>query len=538
VSKFTDGLMRKIVAVAVAWCATLAVLSPAGAGVEQAAEQQTTQPVNAAADRPVLTSFGWLPVLNFYRATAGLAPVKKNAPWSRGARLHSRYMAKNRVIGHDENPSKRWYTSAGDAAARNSNVTLTVGTPEPASARMLIERWMAAPFHAAGMIDGAMRRSGFGVYRAAMSGGRISEGATLDVLRGRTGRAARDVVTWPAEGMQVPIATYSGSEWPDPLTSCPKYRGDVGLPILALFPKDVRITGSTFRSGSTELDHCVFDAHSYRNKNRADRDHARAVLAGRNTVVLVPRAPLTDLSSYTASLTTSAGRTVTWSFSVGEVEPPTNPRVDGAVTSRAFQERKNFGLAWTADDPDSGIATYDVRWRRAPVNGSLGPYSMWREGTSSSSSTFNASPGYTYCFSVRATDRAGNRSGWGQERCTTMPISARNLKAEPMWLPTIAGDHYDGTALTQLAQGATLSTGVVKARRIALIASRSPLGGVVDVLWNGKRLKRIELDAGSLRNRDQFDVVTFARVRTGRVTIRVVSTDQPVIIEGLGVGRR
>ncbi len=492
-----------------------------------------------SADRPTLTKSGWRAVLNFYRATAGLAPVKKNGDWNRGAFLHSRYMAENDLVTHFEKPSMPYYTSEGDAAGRNGNVILSRSSAGVPGNRGLIEKWMAAPFHAAGMIDPALRRTGFGKYKTTKKG-ITYQGATLDVLRGRSGSRGSNVVVWPGEGMQVPLRTYSGNEWPDPLTACKGYRkeAEVGLPILALFPNDVRVKDSSLRGpGGGEVELCTFDRYSYTSPDREEQRHARDVLASRNTVVLVPRAPLRDLSSYSASITTTGGRTVRWSFSIGEVEPPVDPRIDGAVVSRAFQDRTSFGVAWNATDTQSGVATFDVRWRRAPVDGKLGSFETWQRQTDQRQASFKAEPGYTYCFSARATDRAGNRSVWSPERCTTMPLRAGQLKATTIWAPVI-GDHYDGTARMSLLEGAQLATEKkVRAKRLALIATRMPGGGVVEVLFKGERIGRIDLDYSTIAYRQQFEFKPFKKVRRGKVVVRVLTPDRRVVIEGLGVAR-
>ena len=193
--------------------------------------------------------------------------------------------------------------------------------------------------------------------------------------------------------------------------------------------------------------------------------------------------------------------------------------------------------AWNATDAQSGVATYDVRWRRAPVDGELGAFEMWQQGTDQRQASFKAEAGYTYCFSVRATDRAGNRSVWSPERCTTMPLRAGQLKAKTVWVPTV-GDHYDGTARMSLLDGAQLATEKkVRAKRLALIATRIPGGGVVEVLFDGERIGVIDLNYSTVAYRQQFEFEPFSTVRRGKIVIRVLTPDRRVVIEGLGVAR-
>ena len=498
----------------------------------------TASSARDSAGRPILTSHGWKQALRFYRQIADLSRLRVVDGWSDGAWRHSRYMVKNGIIEHRESSSKPWYSAAGDAAARNGNLSLVRGAPEKLTGRAWIERWMRAPFHAAAIIDPRLTQTGFGVYRERRQG-LYSQGATLDVLRGHSRGRGNRVVTWPANGMQVPLKTYSGSEWPDPLTSCRGYGDDeVGLPVLALFPRDVRIAETSFTSEGRGLEHCAFDRSSYRNPKRATQRYGRDLLADRNAVVIIPKAPLQDLRGYAVTIKTTDGETVHWRFTVGEVEPPVNVRISGTAASRAFQDRTSFGVGWLADDPGgSGAAFFDVRWRRAPVGGRLGTFERWLTGATGAGLEFDGQPGYTYCFSARATDRAGNRSRWGKETCTTMPIRAMDLTPRSTWLPLLGPDFYAERASLSLSPGAVLKTQSVLASRVALIATSMPLGGEVDVHWNGEHLGRVTLSGSTIRSRRQIEFEPFGRVERGVLKVTVVG-DDPVIIEGLGVARR
>lgn len=503
-----------------------------GSAVETQAPSGSSQ---VRQDHPVLTRHGWRHVLDFYRKTANLPPLAVRDDWSDAARAHARYMVRNRVIGHDESPSKPGYSAAGRRAAQNGNLSLGLDMTEPLSARLVIERWMAAPFHGAAIIDPKLRTTGFGVYRERKNG-YVAQGTVLDVASGRTGSSGNKVVVWPGQGMQVPINTYSGNERPDPSASCDGYSGEIGLPLIANFPTHVRIASTSLSGSSGSLEHCSFDEHTYRNPNKDDQQWARSVLAQRNTVVIVPRLRLRDFDTFTATIRTTAGQTVRWSFSIGEVEPPYDARIIGAPASRAFQDRTTFGVAWTATDEESGAARFDIRWRRSSLTGSYGPHRTWLSGATGRSEDFDAEPGYTYCFSARATDRGGNRSGWGKETCTTTPVRSMDLHEDPLWVPLIGNEFYAGRASLSMSQGSFLRTGVVKATRLALIATSHPGAGTVDVLWNGSRLKRVNLEGTTFRSRRQIELTPFQRTQTGRVTVRVVSGDH-VIVEGIGISR-
>jgi len=264
-----------------------------------------------------LTSNGpdWLARLNAYRAMADLPALVENPEWSEGDRLHARYMVKNDRVEHSEVPGNPWYTPEGDAAARASNL---VGSGDPlASDLFAIDAWMQAPFHALGILDPELTQVGFGSYREQDEV--VQMGAALDISRGITGLPAgtRFPIIWPSSGSVVPLTGFT-REHPDPLTSCPGYTSPSGLPIIVqLGPGNLRpqVTASSFKQGSTALEHCVFSEVNYNNPNSSDQELGRTILDLRDAVVLIPRQPLTPGARYTASIQVG-GQTYTWSFEV------------------------------------------------------------------------------------------------------------------------------------------------------------------------------------------------------------------------------
>ncbi len=260
----------------------------------------------------------WLTYINSMRALASLPPLALNAAWSDGAAKHARYMVKNDYIGHDEDPTNPWFTPEGRDAARSGNVlvssNINMGVEEA------IDMWMQGPFHALGILDPALRETGFGIYREAV--GVRHFGATLDVLRGRS--TVPDTISfpvmWPGDGATVHLTTFPGNEFPDPLSSCPGYTAPTGLPIIVQFGNGSttpRVTASSFTQGTTELPHCVFDETTYNHPDPAFQSWGRNLLNSRDAVVIIPRAPLEPGATYTVTLTVNGTR-LTWTFSVAE----------------------------------------------------------------------------------------------------------------------------------------------------------------------------------------------------------------------------
>ena len=61
-------------------------------------------------------------------------------------------------------------------------------------------------------------------------------------------------------------------------------------------------------------------------------------------------------------------------------------------------------VGWEGSDDVSGVRWYDIQYKR----GSAATWTDWLTGTTQTSATFNATPGYTYYFQSRAEDHAGN----------------------------------------------------------------------------------------------------------------------------------
>jgi hypothetical protein len=257
----------------------------------------------------------WLAYVNFYRGTADLFEVAENTAWSCGNVLHGRYMVKNDIQEHDEDPGNPWYTPSGQTAAMSSNLATSSDVNE--TDEFAIEAFMQAPFHAVGVLDPRLYTVGFGSYREADGG--FQMGAGLDVIQG-LGVISDTIafpIAWPTEGAVIPLTLHWG-EYPSPLSSCAGYTLPSGLPIiLQIGPGDVTpdVAASSFKENGVEVDHCVFDETNYINPDPAAQDLARLILGARDAIVLVPKNPLTPGAAYSVSITTN-GSTYSWSFEV------------------------------------------------------------------------------------------------------------------------------------------------------------------------------------------------------------------------------
>jgi hypothetical protein len=253
-----------------------------------------------------VASGGWLDRLNAWRAGTGLSTLTENATWSQGDYDHALYMVKNDLVTHYETPGVPYYSTAGDTAARNSNIQVSSATST--SDQQVIDWWMAAPFHAMGMMDPRLTSTGFGSYREVKPG--WQEGAALNTLSGNSFAGGQYPVYFPGNGTTEPLTTYGGGEFPDPLQACPGYSAPTGLPVFVQVGGNVPTTAGpvhSFTGNGSPLAHCVIDSTNPKVGSN---------LTGRGGVIVVPQQPLQAGVKYAVTLTVN-GLPYTWSFTVG-----------------------------------------------------------------------------------------------------------------------------------------------------------------------------------------------------------------------------
>ena len=202
-----------------------------------------------------------------------------------------------------------------------------------------------------------------------------------------------------------------------------------------------------------------------------------------------------------------------------------------------FQPARRFPIAWSAEDPLSGVAQYDVRFRRAPSTSGFGARKAFKKDTAKSKGSFAGKPGSTYCFSVRADDAAGNGSGYSGERCTAVPLDDRALKGKAGWKAAKQPGTYRRTVLKSSRAGASLFKRGIRARSVALIATRCGRCGQVELRHKGRLLGIVDLSKKPFGKKTVNPVPSSKRMRRGKVTVTVVGSGRRVIVDGLAVSR-
>jgi Cysteine-rich secretory protein family len=280
-------------------------------------------PAAASATRPTAphaSSPGWLTEINYYRRAARIPLVSANRSWIQGIKNHLRYMAKTPpryLTGqyaslHTENPKSPYYTKSGAREAGSSDLFEgAVGY----TATDFINGWLAAPFHAIGMLRVNLRQVAFASNRSTGDAG-------LDVLSGLTGTARPRLVRFPGPGSTTRLLTFGAGEEPDPLQTC-KW-SDLhhhGLPLIALLAaRPEKNLTATLRAANGTAEStakgslCLLDEHHYHSTDKIYGPTGLAILRGDHAVVLIPRRPLTR-GKYRVTIRQPKRPTITWSFS-------------------------------------------------------------------------------------------------------------------------------------------------------------------------------------------------------------------------------
>jgi hypothetical protein len=264
----------------------------------------------------------WLQEINYYRLSTGLKPVANDRAWDRGILNHlkyleytpAKYLTGQYASVHTENPKSPYYTASGALEGSRSDLIIG-GAGSPLDA---IDSWLAAPFHAIGMLRSPLRK-------VAFAEGYI--GAGLDVLGGLTGPPqGSKPVLFPGPMSTTNLVSFSSGELPDPAQSCHWAKSvahdPIGLPIIALLshtPSRHLVAKLKLPSGKVERTTartlCLVDQFTYHSTDKIYGPTGLEILEGANAVLLLPSGTLAN-GWYTVTITDTAKITYGWRFRV------------------------------------------------------------------------------------------------------------------------------------------------------------------------------------------------------------------------------
>ncbi len=234
--------------------------------------------------------------------------------------------------------------------------------------------------------------------------------------------------------------------------------------------------------------------------------------------------------------------TSTTAIGTGLASAPSDPATPPAAPAAAIGSLPTWTLTTTVSVPLAGtagtnaVAGFDLRYRRAAWNGSFGSFGY--RSTAATSSVFTVSPGYTYCFSLKARDSLGyETAAWSPERCTAVPLDDRSLSRRTGWTTGTSSSFYRSTWTRSTRYGATLVRTSVRARRIAIVVTTCSTCGSIRVYWGSTLLRSISLRSSTTVYRKVITVATFSSARSGTLTIKVSTSGRRVYVDGLAIGR-
>ena len=210
---------------------------------------------------------------------------------------------------------------------------------------------------------------------------------------------------------------------------------------------------------------------------------------------------------------------------------------NAAVTALAATSPVSSLLVNWSSPGNQNPATYDVRYRRAPWNGTFSGYTTVLSSSPSLATTLAVGAGATYCISARAHDLGSNASAWSAETCTAVPLDDRSLSRSPAWSLLANASDYRGTILRTTTLGTKLTRTGVVARTLTLVATTCPKCGTVKVFWGTTLLKTVSLVSSTTVHRKVITIAQFSAAKTGTIVIKVSTSGKAVLIDGLGVKR-
>lgn len=141
--------------------------------------------------------------------------------------------------------------------------------------------------------------------------------------------------------------------------------------------------------------------------------------------------------------------------------------------------------------------------------------------------------GGTHVFRVWSRD-GGAADPTAATRAFTVPRNNTALSASRGWTRKTGSGYFLNSVSTATKKGSSLSTRVVDAQQLALVATRGRGFGKVDVMLGRTRLARIDL-ASTRTRKKQLVPVPVTGPLSGTVRLVVATSGKPVSIEGLGV---
>ncbi|BBH16415.1 hypothetical protein Back2_07020 [Nocardioides baekrokdamisoli] len=209
------------------------------------------------------------------------------------------------------------------------------------------------------------------------------------------------------------------------------------------------------------------------------------------------------------------------------------PTISLVSPSVPFTLASTVKVQWSS----TGATTIQLRRQIASAKGGFGTWSTigtYPASTVAANATGLARGG-DYCYSVRAIGPGGT-TGWTGSRCVSVPLDDRAVSADSHWKRVSSAAYWNGTATSTTTLGARMSFSGAQLDRLAIVATRCPTCGKIAVYVGSSLVGTVNLAAAHAANRVLIVLPHFS-YRLGTVTIKVLTSGHPVVIDGLGISR-
>jgi hypothetical protein len=187
---------------------------------------------------------------------------------------------------------------------------------------------------------------------------------------------------------------------------------------------------------------------------------------------------------------------------------------------------RSFTVSWSGIDAVSGVAVFDVDVR----TGTTGAWTPLRASTAATSVVFTGSYGSTYYYRIRATDVAGNTSGWATSGGTTVPYDQSKAHFSSGWRTGPRKSAFMGSYKYSTRRNAYATFSLSKGS-LYLVTTMGPKFGKVAVYFRGHKVRVLDTYSPTMKYRQLRKIATFSGHGAGTVKLVNLATSSRPRIE-------
>ena len=204
-----------------------------------------------------------------------------------------------------------------------------------------------------------------------------------------------------------------------------------------------------------------------------------------------------------------------------------------------FTTASSARFRWTALDRWSPIASYDTVVRHVTPFDATVTEGTGLSGTAQTTHDLALPDHTTSCYQARAHDNVQPVPGrFSTERCVTTPVDDAVIDWPSGWTQVGQSGTYGGTVHRTKQQGTSVRLDDVVVQHWALLVTKAPGNGTVNVFFDGVKVAERSLASPTIRKKVVVTLPSFNELRSGDVRVSVKTADKWVQIDGIFFGQR